>query len=100
MKRLRPFAVIMLAFVFAGCGGGGSGGASPAVSKSVRSATFSAVKAQFATLPHTDPIADGKAMAAFLASRKEFEASGTSPDGSAWGRFTDGRLFLVLENRG
>jgi hypothetical protein len=37
-------------------------------------------------------------MADYLKTRPEFEAAGSSDDGNAWGRFTDGRLVIYVNN--
>jgi len=50
-----------------------------------------AVRAELASLPHVDQIADGQAILSFVQSRPEFVATGISKDSSSiWARFADG----------
>jgi hypothetical protein len=51
------------------------------------------------TLPGVDRDADNQEVAAYLASRPEFKASGVSPDGTVWAEFSDGREFFFFNNR-
>lgn len=83
-----------------GCGGGGgsdNGGVGGMLTDEERAEAMDAVDAKWATLPGTDLEADAKALAEFMEGMPEFEASGVSAnDGTAWGRFRDGRCLLLL----
>lgn len=93
-------AVVLLAVLalLAGCGGG-HGAATRTISDAQRTAAINAVTTLFEGMPHTDRDAENHQLAAFMAARPEFEASGVSDDLCAWGRFTDGRVFIVCNNR-
>ncbi|AEB12135.1 hypothetical protein [Marinithermus hydrothermalis] len=44
-------------------------------------------------------VAELQQLADFMVSLPEFEAAGVADDHTVWGRFTDGRLYLVVDNR-
>ncbi len=50
---------------------------------------------QLASQPGTDRDADRRAMLQWIRTRKEYEASGESPEGNLWARFTDGRMVVA-----
>jgi len=83
-----------------GCGGGapGNGGNNGGDTMSVaeRTAAMEAVSAYRETLDPSDGPALAQALATYLGTRPEFEASGVSDTGDAWGRFTDGRLAILI----
>lgn len=59
-----------------------------------------AVRAEFASLPDLDPVADAQAMLTFLQSRPEFVESGIYPDSSSvFAEFSDGRAVIIANDR-
>ena len=83
-----------------GCGGGGgsaTGGAT--IDSAKRVAALDLVRARFESLRGIDPDTACQQIAGYLKGLPEFEAAGVSPDRCAWGRFTDGRLLIVVNNR-
>ncbi len=68
-----------------------------AVTFGQRQAAVDAVKARAAALTGANPEADNQALADYMAAHPEhFEAAGVVADsGGCWGRFRDGRLFLI-----
>ena len=98
----RLWLVVALAFAMVlGCGksnpvdngGGGSiTDAQRAVALSEAAGYFAALKASLSRAEAADQ------MAQYLRGRSEFEAADTTADGNVWGRFTDGRLAIFLNN--
>lgn len=83
-----------------GCGGGGGSKTSGAtVAPSERLAILDQATSKLASLNVVDPETACQQMADFLKSLPEIEAAGVSKDRCAWGRFTDGRLLIVVNNR-
>lgn len=59
---------------------------------------FDAVRAELASLPNVDQVANGQALLTFVQGRPEFVATGIYPDSSSvWARFADG-FPLVIGN--
>src|SRR5215469_2584590 len=59
-----------------------------------------AIRAEFASLPGVDRVADGQAMLSFLESRPEFIKSGISQDASSiWAQFADGQPIVIANDR-
>jgi len=59
-----------------------------------------AIRAEFASLPGVDRVADGQAMLSFLESRPEFIKSGISQDASSiWAQFADGQPIIIANDR-
>jgi len=81
-----------------GTGDGGDGGGTTLMPPEERKPAMDAVSGFVADLTGADPAADDAAIAAFLATRPEFEASGVSETGGAWARFTDGTMALIINN--
>ena len=86
-------------------GGGGSGvtpGAGTVgapVSEALRSATFSNIEAQFASLTTNSSRFDPVAMVNFLSQQPAFYEVGYSTDSDcAWAVFTDGRKLMIINN--
>lgn len=50
-------------------------------------------------LPAEDAALDNQSIADHLTERPEFRNAGVSDDGTVWAEFTDGRLFLIFNNR-
>jgi len=105
--RTGSFAVlaIVLTMGFSGCGGGTPGnggnngdnnGGGDTMSVAERTAAMEAVSAYRETLDPSDGPALAQSLATYLGTRPEFEASGVSDTGDAWGRFTDGRLAILI----
>lgn len=96
----RAFCAFLFVLLLCGCGGHreGSGGGK-AVSPERRLAVIAAVNATFAAMPGGDPVTENAQLAAFMTTQPEFEATGVSADLCAWGRFTDGRVLIVANNR-
>lgn len=63
-----------------------------------RMAALDDVEAVIASRPGTDFDADTQALVAFLQSRAEFTAVGTSDDGTIWARFADGTLVFIVHS--
>jgi hypothetical protein len=57
------------------------------------------INQEIASLPGDDGAADSQALFHFLSQRREFQTVGVSSDSSVWAQFTDGRLFVVVNNR-
>lgn len=100
MRRVgivRLLAVTVAVVLLGACGGGGAGagtnGASAPVTFEARKTALDAV-AREAQGHQGDP-ASAERIAASMRAMKEFKAAGTASDGSAWARFTDGRLLIV-----
>ncbi len=92
--------------VILACGGGGGGGGSagngPPVPDAQRESAIKAVNTKFKQLliAGGSPANQNVQLSTFMAAMPEFEAAGVSADaGCAWGRFTDGRLLIVGNNR-
>ncbi len=67
-----------------------------------REVVLDSVKAEFERLLAAggSPATQNTQLAAFMTSKPEFEAAGANTDdGCAWGRFTDGRLLILANNR-
>lgn len=65
----------------------------------MREASMAAIDVKRATLAGKDAPTINRALADFMKGRAEFEDAGVSTDGCAWGRFTDGRLAIIINNR-
>jgi hypothetical protein len=78
--------------------GGDSGNPGGEIPAEERVATLREVTDFLNALPGADPAADNQTIADHLAARPEFKAAGVSSDGTVWGEFNDGRLFLVFNN--
>lgn len=100
-KPWRAFgALIILLIGLTGCGGGsGPTFVNKPVTDAARSAALDAIDAQSASLAGQSEDARLQALAAFMKTQSEFEDAGVASDGSAWGRFTDGRLAIIVRNR-
>lgn len=86
--------------ILAGCGGGGgSTFHNIPVTDTMREASMAAIDVKKATLAGKDAPTINRALADFMKGRAEFEDAGVSTDGCAWGRFTDGRLAIIINNR-
>lgn len=77
-------------------GGGGAGGAT--VSDTLKNAILDSVLAFASTLPHIDPEADNQSVLQFLHSRHEIQNAGIVQPGSVWGQFSDGKVFIYINN--
>jgi hypothetical protein len=64
-----------------------------------RLATLTELTSFLNELPAEDEGLDNESMAAHLTGLPEFRAAGVSEDGTVWGEFTDGRLFMIFNNR-
>jgi len=101
-KSVGVLAVVpMLIAGLTGCGGGapgngGNNGGDETMSVAERTAAMEDVSAYRETLDPSDGPALAQALATYLGARPEFEASGVSDTGDAWGRFTDGRLAILI----
>lgn len=111
MKRYcYRYLVVMSVFLLlgvSGCGSGGGGTNTPGtpaysdipVSNEQRNTALVSASAAFDNFLEDNPGNVGNEMADYLKSLPEFEDAGTSEDGSTWGRFTDGRLAIFVNNR-
>ncbi|MEQ1823099.1 MAG: hypothetical protein ABL949_11355 [Fimbriimonadaceae bacterium] len=101
MKRYWLYLVGLL--IILACGGGGAGGGTvTVVTDGQRVVAIQAVNAKFEEIHLAGGTvnAQNQALASYIATRPEFEASGyNSDDGCAWGRFNDGRLLVIGNNR-
>ena len=117
MKTARIFMLSALCCAVSGCAGGGlppreaglPQSTFAASSNDVPSRTFkrgslttaqrigamNAVAAYFAKLPHKNPLADAKALQAFIRKRSEFESAQIDAD-QLWARFIDGTQYAVV----
>jgi hypothetical protein len=97
-RSVGGFAVVLaLTMGFVGCGGGTPGnGNGDTMSVAERTAAMGAVADYRETLGPSSGPATAQALATYLGTRPEFEASGVSDTGDAWGRFTDGRLAILI----
>lgn len=85
-----------------GCGGSGSsgGGSNEAITDSARAAALDAIAGKLESLQSLDMETANAQMLVFLQGRSEFEATGIDVDSqSVWGRFRDGRLAIIANNR-
>jgi len=106
-RALAGLVVAAAACIVIGCGGGstgsgGNGGGTGVISDTTRMAAIGLVEAKCLELRHQNQSRDAfnQAMADYLAARPEYEASGVDPETqSAWGRFKDGRLHILANNR-
>ncbi len=94
----------LFAIVLAGCGtggGGGGGGGGGTISDQSRQAAIKGVEDKFSELlgQHLPKPQVNQAMADYMAAQPQFEEAGVSDDLCAWGRFKDGRLLVVGNNR-
>lgn len=102
---MRPGLAVAAALVafLAGCGGGSSGGGGgnggSVITSAQRSAALTSAGDKYSSLASLSPAEANQQMAAWLKAQPLFEASGVSSDGCAWGRFTDGRLAIFVNNR-
>ncbi|MEA2554074.1 MAG: hypothetical protein QOJ65_2250 [Fimbriimonadaceae bacterium] len=111
-----PVGLSVLAAILIGCGGGGGGGSTGGgpttgtstaggttggtISPAARIAAITAVEEKAKEIGNTGTRASqNAALAAYMASRPEFEASGVDLTECAWGRFKDGRILIVANNR-
>ncbi len=65
-----------------------------------RMAALNAAQVKFDGFASLTPAEASVQIAAYLMTQPEFSESGVSEDGSAWGRFKDGRLAIFVNNRG
>lgn len=77
--------------------GGGNGGSA---SDSLRNVIIDSATAFINRLPHISSDADNQSVLQYFRNHPEFEASGISPLSSVWARFTDGRLFVFMNDIG
>ncbi len=68
------------------------------VGDSIRMVVLDSLESRINSLAGSDRNVSNQAILTYLQSRSEFEASGIETDGSVWGRFTDGRLFVFANN--
>ena len=94
--------LMTLGLLMAGCGGhggsptGNDGGT--AIGESDRLATIAAADATFQAGIGAPKDQRDAALVTFFQGQKTVEAAGTSPLGNVWVRFTDGSLYLDLDN--
>lgn len=105
--------VFIFTLFFAACSGGGSekkedgsntggddsGGTTPPISDSQRTVILDEASTQFNSLLNLPTDQANQEMAAYLNTLPNIEAAGVSNDGCAWGRFSDGRLAIFINNR-
>lgn len=91
--------------LLAGCGGGGNGSQGSATDQpltlmpaSQRQVAVDAINSAAAMLGGTDPIADGTAIANTLRSLSQIAAVTQAADGTVFGTFTDGQLYVFNPN--
>src|SRR5579871_3331211 len=70
-----------------------AGGAT--ISSATRMAAIQGSEAKLNALQTLDVPTRNAQMVAYLKSQSAFEAAGTTPDGSIWARFTDGRYYVI-----
>src|SRR5947208_2964186 len=103
--RIRDtFNGLLLLAIATGCGGGsGSGGGSGggAITDASRDAAIKGIESKFAELlgRHMPRDQVNQAMADYISTQPLFEEAGVSRDECAWGRFKDGRILVVVNNR-
>ncbi|MEQ1933913.1 MAG: hypothetical protein ABL962_08555 [Fimbriimonadaceae bacterium] len=97
----RHIAVLVALVTVLACGGGGAGTPVITIPDAQREAVLQSLTDQFEQIVHAGGTVDSQiqAIAGVMAGMPEFEAAGHSSEfGSAWGRFTDGRLLIVGNN--
>ncbi|MEQ1935908.1 MAG: hypothetical protein ABL962_18795, partial [Fimbriimonadaceae bacterium] len=102
--KVGKLSLLVLLLVILACGGGGGGstGNGTPIPDSQREAAIKSVNTKFKQLliAGGSPATQNAQLATFMAAMPEFEAAGAnSDDGCSWGRFTDGRLLVVGNNR-
>lgn len=104
--KVRAFAVAVGCLLVLACGGGGGGGVGGGggggISDAQRAIAIEAVNDRFEQILAGGGTRDSQvlAIATFMDGRPEFESAGANSDDlCAWGRFADGRLLIVGNNR-
>ncbi|MEP6754724.1 MAG: hypothetical protein ABJA67_04415 [Chthonomonadales bacterium] len=98
-KQATLFIIALFLISLIGCGSLTGPSNKNGLSDAQRTAAFDSINNFMSNLPRVDSTTDSQKIAAFLAKMPVFEATGISTDGCAWGRFTDGRLFIAVANR-
>ena len=61
----------------------------------VREAVFNSIDSHIAAMSDLDSLEERTALADYIRTLAHIEAAGIESDGSVWGRFTDGRLYIL-----
>ncbi len=109
---LAPIILLVPLIIFYGCGssskptsplqgnpGGGGNYGGDTVSAEVRMAALDSVQVKFEELSSFSRDSIAKGLLAYLRTRPEFEDAGINDGTTVWGRFTDGRLLIIPNNR-
>lgn len=104
MSNLRIWTLSLVGVLFCalaavGCGGSSTQPAATTAAPDVRYAAMSTLETLQASLSAETPAEVSAQLAAKMASMPEFTESGVTPDHCAYGRFTDGRLIIFVNNR-